>query len=105
MDNLNVNYDMHNLNVNSEELLYTANNYKQIASEVRDKYTKILNIIEQVTANDSWKGDARNHFLEKFDGIRHTLESHLQELESLGPALQVASNNYSNAESENIGMM
>jgi len=96
---------MDNLNVNSEELLSTANNYKQIANEVREIYTKILNIIEQVTANDSWKGDARNKFLEKFDGIRHTLESHLQELEALGPALQVAANNYSNAESENIGMM
>ena len=34
---------MDNLNVNSEELLSTANNYKQIASEVREIYTKILN--------------------------------------------------------------
>ena len=94
-----------NLNVDTSALGNVGNNFTAVAEEVRDTYTHMKNTIEQVTANDSWRGAASEAFLQKYESIRPQFEQHLQQLEELGPAINATANTYADAEAENISMM
>ncbi|MBR2678058.1 MAG: WXG100 family type VII secretion target [Bacilli bacterium] len=93
------------LNVDTSALSGVGNRFTQIAADVRTIFTQMKNTVNQVTSNDSWKGDASTAFLEKFANIEPRLERHLQELEELGPTVEKVSNNYADAEQENVGIM
>lgn len=94
-----------NLNVDTGALGNVGNNFAAVAEDVRETYTHMKNTVEQVTANDSWRGAASDAFLQKFENIRPQFEQHLQQLEELGPAINVTANTYADAEAENISMM
>ena len=94
-----------NLNVDTSALGNVGNNFTAVSEEVRETYTHMKNTIEQVTANDSWHGDASEKFFQKFDNIRPQFEQHLQQLEDLGPAINGTANTYADAEAENVSMM
>lgn len=90
------------LSINTGELNTVGNNISEVASQVRAIYTSMRNTIDQVTSNDSWRGEASKSFLDRFDSIRPSFEKHLEELEALGPALSKSSTTYSDAEAENV---
>lgn len=94
-----------NLNVDTSALSSVGNSFTGVASDVRTIFGQMQATIDQVTSHDSWSGDASRAFLEKFNSIKPRLETHLQQLEALGPAVNQTSNNYAATESENVGMM
>lgn len=93
------------LNVDSSALNSVGNQFSSIANDVRGIFTQMERAIDQVTANDSWRGEASQAFLDKFLSIKPRLETHLQQLESLGPAVNKTAENYAAAEAENVGMI
>ena len=93
------------LYVDSDNLTGVGNRITEIGATVRDIYTKLQATINAVTSQDSWRGEASETFLEKFENIRPSFEQHLQELENLGPTLVNVAGGYSQAESENVGNM
>ena len=94
-----------NLNVDTAALNNVANNFSEVAAQVREIFIKMQGTIEQVTSNESWQGEASRAFLEKFENIRPRFELHLQQLEDLGPATHATSNGYATAEEDNVGMI
>lgn len=93
-----------NLNYDSEDLQNVGSNFTTVAQNVRDTYTNMKNTVEQVTANDSWKGLASEKFYQKFENIRPQFEKHLYQLEELGPVINEIANGYANTEEENSTM-
>ena len=94
-----------NLNVDSGALGSVGNNFMQVASDVRTIFSQLVATVNQVTANDSWSGEASRTFLDRFNGIKPKLELHLQQLEDLGPAVKTTANNYADTEADNISIM
>lgn len=94
-----------NLNVDSSALSSVGNSFTQVANEVREIFTQMNSTVDQVTANNSWSGDASRTFLDKFNNIKPRLEMHLQQLEDLGPAVNKTSNTYADAEADNVSRM
>lgn len=93
------------LGVETQSLHTTGKNLIDVAAEVRAIFTAVTQIVDQVTAHDSWRGEASNAFLEKFNEIKPRLETHLEQLEALGPAVNATSDNYAMAEEDNVSVM
>ena len=91
-----------NLNVDTSALNTVGRN---VANDVRSIFSQMQATVDQVTSNDSWSGEASRAFLEKFNNIKPRLETHLQQLEALGPAVNQTATSYSDAEADNVGMM
>ena len=94
-----------NLNYDSGKLQNVGNNFTTVAQDVRATFTNMIKTVDQVTANESWKGLASEKFLQKFENIRPQFEEHLQKLEELGPVINEIATGYSNVEEENASMM
>ena len=94
-----------NLNVDTSELNTVGRNFTNVANDVRSIFSQMQATVDQVTSNDSWSGEASRAFLEKFNNIKPRLETHLQQLEALGPAVNQTATSYSDAEADNVGMM
>lgn len=93
------------LNVDTNALNTVGNQFTNVAGEVRTIFTQMNATVDAVTANDSWRGEASTAFLDKFNQIKPRLETHLQQLEALGPAVNKTASNYASAEAENVGIM
>lgn len=93
------------LGVETQSLSTTGKNFIDVASQVREIFTSVNHVVDQVTGHDSWRGEASNTFLEKFNEIKPRLETHLEQLEALGPAVNATSENYAATEEENSSMM
>lgn len=94
-----------NLNVDTLALNTVGRNFTNVANDVRSIFSQMQATVDQVTSNDSWSGEASRAFLEKFNNIKPRLETHLQQLEALGPAVNQTATSYSDAEADNVGMM
>ena len=94
-----------NLNVDTSALNTVGRNCTNVANDVRSIFSQMQATVDQVTSNDSWSGEASRAFLEKFNNIKPRLETHLQQLEALGPAVNQTATSYSDAEADNVGMM
>ena len=94
-----------NLNVDTSALNTVGRNFSNVANDVRSIFSQMQATVDQVTGNDSWSGEASNAFLEKFNNIKPRLETHLQQLEALGPAVNQTANSYADVEADNVGMM
>ena len=93
------------LNVDTNALNRVGNQFTNVASDVRTIFTKMCATVDALTANDSWRGEASTAFLDKFLQIKPRLETHLQQLEALGPAVNKTADNYAATEAENVGIM
>ena len=93
------------LGIETPSLNSTGKEFIDVATEVREIFTKVNGIVDQVTSNDSWRGETSNTFLEKFNEIKPKLETHLQQLEALGPAVKTTADDYAATEEANDAMM
>ena len=84
------------------DVVFTA---PMLMKDVELMSTPINFISYQVTSNDSWRGETSNTFLEKFNEIKPKLETHLQQLEALGPAVKTTADDYAATEEANDAMM
>ncbi len=93
------------LGVTTQELTEVGNQMKNISGDVNTIFSQVKNIVSQVTSNDSWKSEASEQFIEKFDGIRVSIEADLANLDALGPTLMGAANDYEQAEESNTSQI
>jgi WXG100 family type VII secretion target len=93
------------LGVTTQELTEVGNQMKNISGDVNTIFTKVKNIVGQVTSNDSWKSEASETFAEKFEVIKASIEEDLANLEALGPTLTGAANEYEQAEETNTSQI
>jgi len=91
--------------VDSDALTRVGNEIKSVSDEVEGNYNTMKGIINQVTASDSWKGEASTTFLDTFEKIRPEFEKHLTELADLGPTILEVCNGYTRTEEENVSML
>lgn len=93
------------LGVTTQELTEVGNKMKEISEDVNTIFTKVKNIEEQVTSNDSWKSEASETFAERFNEIKVTITEDLENLAALGPTLQGAASDYEQAEETNTSQI
>jgi len=93
------------LNIETTSLTGIGNSLTEVGSMVRDTYTNLTKTINAVTANDSWKGEASETFLNKFENLRPEFEKDLDSLEKLGPAIKQIAGNYADQEAENTSQI
>lgn len=93
------------LNIDTSNLTAVGTSITEVAASVRATYTNLTNTIQNVTANESWKGAASDAFLQKFEAIKPEFEADLASLEDLGPTIKEVANGYQTAEEENVGQI
>ena len=93
------------LNIDTSNLRSVGNSLKEVAENVNTTYGNVKNTVNNVTANESWKGAASDAFLEKFEGLRPVLEEDLRQLTDLGPTLIGVADGYQSTEEENVGQI
>ena len=72
------------LGIETQSLNSTGKEFIDVATEVREIFTKVNGIVDQVTSNDSWRGETSNTFLEKFNEIKNN-SSTLEKIKKLWP--------------------
>ncbi len=93
------------LGITPEELKEVGNQMKSVAAEVGMIFDKVTGIVNQVTANDSWKSEASDLFLEKFETLKVDIDADLRRLDNVGPTLMGAADDYEGAEADNASQI
>ena len=93
------------LNVDTSNLTSVGNSLSEVAENVNTTYGNLKNTVNNVTAKESWKGEASDKFLEKFESLRPILEEDLRQLTDLGPTLVSVADGYQSTEEENVGQI
>ena len=93
------------LNVDTSNLTSVGNSLNEVAATVNATYTNVKNTVNNVTAKESWKGEASDKFLEKFEALKPTLEEDLRQLTDLGPTIIGVADGYQSTEEENVGQI
>ena len=87
--------------IDHDAMAKVVDGYEKVSTEITNSFEKIDNIVQQVTNNDSWRGQDSDAFLEQFESIRQELKMHVEELEGLSPAMKNVDGGYSQREEEN----
>jgi len=92
-----------NLSINPSDVASISHGVDTIANLVRDIYTDIKKVTNEVTMHDSWDDASSKAFVNKFNEADKFFEPSIQSLEGLGPALYEIAGMYTDTEAANAG--